>query len=224
MVKEKDGSHRFCIDFRKLNNVPVKDAYPLPRIEETLDTLGGAKYFSTVDLISGCWQVEVDDRDKEETAFSTGQGHYEFNVMLFGLSNTPATFQRLMDLVLAGMQYQECLLCLDDVIVFSATFEEHLVWLWSMFDRLADAGLKLKSSKCHLCCQEVRYLGHVVSSLVLQPDPNLVSTVQDYPVPADVYQLRSFLSLAGYYRRFICGFSQLAAPLFALLEQGKQFV
>ena len=139
--------------------------------------------------------------------------------MPFGLSNAPATFQRLMDLVLAGMQYQECLVYPDDVIVFSAAFEEHMVRLGSVLDRLADAGLK--SSKCHLCCQEVHYLGPVVSSRGLQPDPGKVSAVRIYPVPIDVSQLRSFLSLAGYYRRFTCGFSQLAAPLFALLEKGN---
>ena len=164
-------------------------------------------------------------QDKPKTAFTTGKGHYEFNVMPFGLSNAPATFQRLMDLVLAGrLQYEQCLVYLDDVIVFSSTFEEHTSRLRSVFDRLVKAGLKLKSTKCHLFCKSVRYLGHVVSRKGLQPDPEKVSSVREYPVPKDAKELRSFTSLAGYYRRFIPGFSQVAAPLFALLEKNSQFV
>ena len=156
---------------------------------------------STLDLASGYWQVEAAEQDKPKTAFTTGKGHYEFNVMPFGLSNAPATFQRLMDLVLAGLQYEQCLVYLDDVIVFSSTFEEHTSRLRSVFDRLVKAGLKLKSTKCHLFCKSVRYLGHVVSKKGLQPDPEKVSSVREYPVPKDAKELRSFTSLAGYYRR-----------------------
>ena len=158
-------------------------------------------------------------QNKPKTAF-TGKGHYEFNVMPFGLSNAHATFQRLMDLVLAGLQY-ECLVYMDDVIVFSSTFEEHTSRLRSVLDSLVKGGLKLKSTKCHLFCKSVRYLCHVVSRKGFQPYPEKVSSVREYPVPKDAKELRSFTSLAGYYRRFIPGFSQVAAPLFALLEKNS---
>lgn len=134
MVRKRDGAWRFCIDYRKLNDVTHCDAYPLPRIDATLDSLAGSTLFTTFDLASGYWQVEVEPSDKEKTTFSTPQGHFEFNVMPFGFTNAPATFQRLMECVLAGLSGDQCLIYLDDVIVFSATFEEHLQHLVSVFD------------------------------------------------------------------------------------------
>ena len=119
MVKKKDGSWHFCVDYRKVNSVTHKDAYPLPRIDATLDYLAGSTYFTTLDLASGYWQVEVNGQDKQKTAFSTETGHYEFNVMPFGLTNAPATFQRLMECVLTGLTTEQCLIYLDDIIVFS---------------------------------------------------------------------------------------------------------
>ena len=145
MIKKKDGAWRFCIDFRKVNSVTHKDAYPLPRIDETLESLSGSQYFTTLDLASGYWQVEVSESDKEKTAFSTRDGHYEFNVMPFGLTNAPATFQRLMECVLAGLTFEQCLIYLDDIIVFSATFPQHLERLRTVFEHLAHAGLNLTS-------------------------------------------------------------------------------
>ena len=129
LVKKKDGSSRFCIDYRKVNNITRKDAYPLPRIDDTLDTLAGSQWFTTLDLISGYWQVEMSEKDKEKTAFCTPCGLYEFNVMPFGLCNTPATFQRLMELILTGLQWKSCLVYIDDVIVVGKTFLEHLRYL-----------------------------------------------------------------------------------------------
>ena len=174
LVKKRDGSLRFCVDYRKLNSITVKNAYPLPRIADTLDALGDAKYFSTLDMSSGYWQVKAAEEDKAKTAFTTGKGHFEFNVMSFGLSNAPATFQRLIDLVLSGLHYEECLVYLDDVIVFSSSFDNHLKNLKSVFTRLVDAGLKVKSTKCHLCCDEVHYLEHIVSRNDLRPDPQSI--------------------------------------------------
>ena len=171
LVKKLDGSLRFCVDYRKLNSITVKDAYPLPRIDDTLDALGDSTYFSTLDMSSGYWQVEVAEKDKAKTAFTTGKGHFEFNVMPFGLSNAQATFQRLMDLVLSGLHYGECLFYPDDVIVLSSSFDNHLKNPKSVFTRLVDAGLKWKSTKCHLCCDEVHYLGYIVSRNGLRLDP-----------------------------------------------------
>jgi hypothetical protein len=161
LVPKKDGSVRFCIDYRKVNAITRRDAYPLPRIDDTLDTLAGAKWFSTLDMVSGYWQVELEESDKEKTAFCTQEGLFEFNVLPFGLCNGPATFQRLMDLVLTGLQWSSCLVYLDDVVVVGRSFEEHLLNLQNVFERLRRAGLKLKPKKCAFLKTEVLYLGHV---------------------------------------------------------------
>ena len=219
MIKKKDGAWRFCIDFRKVNSVTHKDAYPLPRIDETLESLSGSQYFTTLDLASGYWQVEVSESDKEKTAFSTQDGHYEFNVMPFGLTNAPATFQRLMECVLAGLTFEQCLIYIDGIIVFSATFPQHLERLRTVFEHLARAGLKLKPKKCHFARSEIRYLGHIVSRDGVKADPEKLRAITSYPTPRDVKELRQFLGLTNYYRRFIEGYSVIAEPLHKLTRK-----
>ena len=219
MVRKKDGSWRFCIDYRKLNAVTCRDAYPLPRIDATLDSLAGATYFTTLDLASGYWQVAVEEKDKEKTAFSVPEGHFEFNVIPFGLTNAPATFQRLMECVLAGLVGEQCLIYLDDIIVFSSTFKEHLVRLSGVFQALNDAGLQLKPSKCHFALREVRYLGHVVSQAGIKPDDDKVKAISTYPIPRTTKELKQFLGLTNYYRRFIKDYAHIAEPLHKV--QGK---
>ena len=167
MVRKKDGSLRFCVDFRQLNAATVKDAHPLPRIDDLLDALHGARWFSTLDLKSGYWQVPITECDKAKTAFRTSSGQlYEFNQAPFGLCNAPATFSRLMDRVLAGLHWETCLFYLDDIIVFSSTWEEHLARLRQVFERLRHANLKLGAEKCTLAAKEVGYLGHRVTEEV----------------------------------------------------------
>ena len=165
MVKKKDGSLRFCVDFRQLNAATIKDAHPIPRIDDLLDALQGARWFSTLDLKSGYWQVPIQEQDKEKTAFRTSSGQlFEFNQVPFGLCNAPATFSRLMDRVLAGLHWETCLFYLDDIIVFAATWEEHLARLRQVFERLRHAQLKLGAEKCTFAAKEVSYLGHRVTS------------------------------------------------------------
>lgn len=223
LVKKKDGSLRFCVDYRKLNAVTVKDSYPLPRIEDILDQLSGNFWFSTLDLKSGYWQVKVSSEDKEKTAFSVDNGLWQFKVMPFGLCNAPATFERLMEKVLQDILSKVCLVYLDDVIVFSKTFEEMMANLRKVFLRLRAANLKINSQKCSLFGKEVKYLGHIVSERGISTDPEKISAVRDWPVPQNRKQLRSFLGFCSYYRKFITGFSLIAKPLFTLTEHQVKF-
>ena len=157
-MTKSDGSTRFCVDYRRLNSLTRKDAYPLPRIDDTLEALSGSKWFTTLDLISGYWQVNLDPRDQEKSAFCTTEGLFEFKVMPFGLCNAPATFMRLMDLVLAGLQWSSCLVYIDDVIIVGRSFSEHLQNLQAVFERLQLANLKLQPSKCVFFQKEVKFL------------------------------------------------------------------
>ena len=223
LVRKKDGSPQFCIDYRKVNAVTRKDAYPLPRIDDTLDTLSGSQWFSTLDLISGYWQVEVDPQDKPKTAFTTPEGLFKFNVMPFGLCNAPATFQRLINMVLAGLQWTNCLVYLDDVIVMGRTFEEHLRNLAAVFDRLQEANLKLQPQKCIFAKKQVSFLGHIVSPAGIAADPEKTAKVANWPLPQTSREVQQFLGLASYYRRFIKDFAKITKPLHRLTERTSTF-
>ncbi len=222
LAPKKDGTIRFCVDYRKLNSITIRDAYPIPRIDDTLDALQEAKFVSTLDLRSGYWQVEMEKESKEKTAFITHKGLYEFNVMPYGLTNAPATFQRLMDIVLAGLKWQCCLVYIDDVVIYSPTFDQHLNDLKEVFQTLREANLTLKASKCYFCRREMKYLGHVITQDGIKPDPSLTQAVSDFPQPQTIKDVQSFLGLSGYYRRFIKDYAKIAEPLINQLRKLKE--
>ena len=219
LVKKKDGSLRFCIDLRKLNARTIKDAYSLPRIKESLDCLNEASIFTSLDLKSGYWQVELDDESIPLTAFTVGPlGFYEYVRMPFGLTNTPATFQHLMESCLGEMHLNWCIIYLDDVIIFSKTPKEHVERLQSVLQKLRTAGLKLKPSKCEFFKNRISYLGHIVSKDGVETDPKKIQVIVDWQVPKTVYDVRSFLGFSNYYRKFMYRYSQIAKPLNNLIS------
>lgn len=224
LVRKKDSTMRFCVDYRCLNRVTKLDKYPLSRIDDTLDVLAGAKYFTTLDLASGYWQVAMEPSSVEKTVFTTYSGLYEFHRMPFGLVNAPATFQRLMEHVLAGLARSKCLVYLDDVLVIGSTWEEHNKNLREVFERIRQAGLRLKPKKCKFAQESVVYLGHVITKEGIATDPEKITAVRYYPVPTDVRSLRSFLGLASNYRRFVPGFSKVAGPLHALTKKDALYI
>ena len=227
LVRKRDGTLRFCVDYRALNSVTKPDLFPLPRIDDLLDQLGRSRYFTTLDLAAGYWQIKVHSDSQEKTAFITHQGLYEFRVMPFGVMNAPAVFQRLMQRVLAGLKTERdkefVSVYLDDVIIFSESLNDHVEHLRMVFSRLREASLKLNPKKCKFVCTEVDYLGHLVTPAGLKPNNRNLEAVQRFPVPTSLRQLRQFLGLTSHYRRFIMNYAKLAYPLYALTRKGARF-
>ena len=213
VVRKKNGDIRLCIDYRKLNLQTIKDAYALPNLEESFSALTGSRWFSVLDLKSGYYQIEMADVDKAKTAFVTPLGFWEFNRMPQGVTNAPSTFQRLMEKCMGDLHLKEVLVFLDDLIIFSDTLEEHERRLLRVLHRLRDYGLKLSPEKCKFFQTSVRYLGHIVSEQGVETDPEKISALKSWPVPRTLKELRSFLGFAGYYRRFIQGYAEIAKPL-----------
>ena len=217
LVRKKDGSLCFCIDFRELNSLTVKDSHPLPHICETLESLAGAAHYSTFDMNSRFWQVPMDEESKQYTAFTLGSmGLYECESIPFGLCNAPPTFQRLMQNCLGELNLTYCLIYLDDVIVFSEMPEEHLRRMRVVFDHLREHGLKLKLSKCDVFKSEINYLAHHVSQKGVLPSKKNLGSIAQCPPPDTYTKVKSFVSLVGHYRHFIKGFAKIAAPLYNL--------
>ncbi|KAL1268488.1 hypothetical protein QQF64_033851 [Cirrhinus molitorella] len=213
VVKKKSGDIRLCIDYRKLNQRTIKDAYALPKLEDTFMALVGSKWFSVLDLKSGFYQIEVKEKDKAKTAFVCPAGFYEFNRMPQGVTNAPSTFQRVMEKCMADINLRDVLVFIDDIIVFSKDLEEHEERLLRVLRRLKEYGLKLAPEKCMFAQTSVRYLGHIVSDKGVQTDPDKVAAVKTWPVPRNLKELRSFLGFIGYYRRFVKDFSKKVKPL-----------
>jgi hypothetical protein len=218
------GKVRPCIDYRRLNSVTENDAFPLPRIQDCLDAVSGPTLYSTMDLTSGYHQFPVRNSDIPKTAFVTKYGLYEFLKMPMGLKSAPMTFQRVMELALQGLQWQICLIYLHDVVIFSKTFDEHMERLTRVFDRISTAGLKLKPEKCQLLQTEVTFLGHVVSGEGVRPHPSNILKIKEWPPPQTVTQIRQFLGMASYYRRFVKDFSQIVRPMVQLTKKGADFI
>ena len=221
LVRKKDGSVRYCVDLRGVNKATVKDKYPLPKISECIDALAGCDYFSCLDMANGYYQLKMEEGDRDKTAFVTKYGMFLFNRMPFGLCNAPATFSRALALVLRGLSWDCVVSFLDDLIILGKGFEDHLTNMEKVFARFAKFKLKLKPKKCELFQREVIFLGHRVSGEGVAPNPSKIQEVQRWATPADRKQLESFLGLANYYREYVKGFAEVAAPLHAL-KGGKQ--
>ena len=212
LVKKKDGSWRFCTDYRALNAITVKDSFPMPTVDELLDELYGAQYFSKLDLRSGYHQIMVKPEDRAKTAFRTHHGHYEWLVMPFGLTNAPATFQSLMNKVFQSALRKFVLVFFDDILVFSSYWHDHLKHLEAVLQILQQHQLYARLSKCSFGASEVDYLGHQVSGKGVSMESTKVQAVLEWPPLTNSKQLRGFLGLTGYYRRFIKAYAHIAAP------------
>ncbi|GJS62792.1 putative nucleotidyltransferase, ribonuclease H [Tanacetum coccineum] len=223
-VKKKDGSMRMCIDYRELNKLTIKNRYPLPRIDDLFDQLQGACCFSKIDLRSGYHQLRVREEDIPKTAFRTRYGHFEFTVMPFGLTNAPAIFMDLMNRVCKPYLDKFVIVFIDDILIYSKSEEEHEAHLKTILDLLKKEKLYAKFSKCEFWLQEVQFLGHVVNRDGIHVDPSKVESVKNWKTPESSTEIRSFLGLAGYYRRFIENFSKIAKPLTLLTQKNKTYV
>lgn len=222
-VQKKDGSLRMCVDYRALNKLTVKNRYPLPRIDDLFDALQGATCFSSLDLMSGYHQIRVAPADVEKTAFRTPIGHFQFRVLPFGLCNAPATFQTEMNRIFGDELGKSLLVYLDDILVFSKTPEEHLQHLRHVLTKLREHNFYAKMSKCEFNKPELAYLGHIVGREGIKPDPKKVAVVQAWPTPTTVSDLRQFLGLANYFRKFILAYAATARPLNDLLKEGTGY-
>jgi hypothetical protein len=230
LIRKKDGTWRFCVDYRKLNAVTIRDVYPLPRIADVLSRLEGAQYFSILDLQAGYHQIPVRKEDRHKTAFITADGLFQFKVLPFGLSNGPSSFQRSMDIILAGLRWTACLVYLDDVIVYASTIDLHVERLRLVLECLGKAGLKLKVSKCRFAESSLKVLGHVVDADGIRPDPEKLAAVREFPpcnvvktVALKVKKVQSYLGRCSYYRPHIKDFSIIARPLILLAKKDAVF-
>ena len=221
LVPKPDGSFRFCVDYRKVNSLTKADTYPLPRVDDCIDAIGRAGFITKLDLMKGYWQIPLTERAKEISTFVTPHGTYKFEVMPYGLKNAPATFQRLMNKLVAGID--NCAVYIDDLIIYTDTWEQHLLQLEKVLASLAEASLVLNLKKCEFVKAHVQYLGYIVGQGKVFPPLSKVEAIAKIPRPAQKRDLQRFLGMIGYYRRFVTNFSDVTAPLTELLKKGKKF-
>ena len=224
VVKKKNGDNRMCVDYRALNAKTARPIYPIPSSEEIFESIGNAKYFSSLDLSSGYHQVAIAEKDREKTAFSTRYGQYEFNRMPFGLCSAPATFQKLMNMVLSKENWIKCVIYLDDVLIFGKTIKEHNERLEQVLMRIKEAGLKLAPEKCHFLQTEIHYLGHVITENGVALDPDKIKCIQAWELPMCKKEMQTFLGFCNYYRRFINGYAKLSEKLSSMIKNENKFV
>eukprot|EP00253_Pinus_taeda_P022926 PITA_22926 len=222
-VRKKDETFRMCINYRQLNKLTVKNKYPLPRIDELFDQVKGATMFSKIDLRSGYHQIRIKEEDVAKTAFRTRYGHYEFVVLTFGLTNAPATFMCLMNSVFHKYLDKFVLIFIDDILIYSRNIQEHEEHLRLVLQTLREHQLYAKYSKCDFYKEQIQYLGHIITKEGIAVDPEKIRTIMEWPIPKDVADIRSFMGLAGYYRRFVEGFSRVAYPITSLQKKGRTF-
>ncbi|GKB23306.1 putative reverse transcriptase domain-containing protein [Tanacetum coccineum] len=223
-VKKKDGSFRMCIDYQELNKLTIKNRYPLPRIDDLFDQLQGSSVYSKIDLRSGYHQLRVKDEDIPKTAFRTRYEHYEFQVMPFGLTNAPAVFMDLMNHVCKPYLDKFVIVFIDDILIYSRNKEEHANHLRIILELLKKEKLYAKFSKCDFWIHIVQFLGHLIDSQGLHVDPAKIEAVKNWASPTTPTEIRQFLGLAGYYRRFIEGFSKIAKSLTELTQKNKKYI
>src|ERR1051325_320570 len=224
LVKKKEGSMSLCVDYRQLNKVTIKNQYPLPRIDDLMDQLVGACLFSKIDLRSGYHQIRVKAEDIQKTPFRTRYGHYEYSVMPFGVTNAPGVFMEYMNRIFHSYFDKFVMVFIDDILIYSKNDEEHAGHLRIVMELLKEKKLYAKLSKCEFWLSEVSFLGHVISKNDIVVDPTKVEAVSQWEAPKNASEIRTFLGLAGYYRKFIEGFSKLALPLTKLTRKGQAFV
>lgn len=224
LVKKKSGEWRLCVHYRRLNALTIKNKYPLPVIEELLDELFGAEWFTSLDLRAGYHQICMEESDQHKTAFQTHSGHYEYKVMPYGVTGGPATFQHVMNTILAPLLRKCVVVFIDDILIYSTSWDEHLKHVAAVFELLHQHQFKVKLSKCLFAQKQLTYLGHVISAAGVATDPTKIINVQNWPTPTSVKELQSFLGLAGYYRRFVKNFGSISKPLTNLLRKCELFI
>ncbi|TIA68013.1 hypothetical protein E3P91_04182 [Wallemia ichthyophaga] len=223
-VRKKSGELRMCIDYRALNNITIKNRYPIPRMDEILDQLAPARYFSKLDLTSGYWQMRIKDEDVPKTAFTSKFGHYEFMVMPFGLCNAPSSFQYLMNSIFQDLLDEYVVVYLDDIMVYSRTKKDHLQHLTEIFRRLRDYKLYVKLKKCEFMKSKVEYLGHIVGNNSITPDVHKTKAIRDWDTPKNSADVMSFMGLANFYRKFVPNFGKRTKNLTDIMSRKADFV